>query len=523
MRPTSLSDVVSFPIWGLAAGQFNNVPSPRIADLGLFASNNVFISEGRVQVRPSLVEYVPTDSSLPCTHAAHMITQGGDTFLIRTSLDPGTSKVSVLAYDGDQWETIASDLSGAEDIPPESCMLKGEWLLCPGDDKVYQWTGSGPMIPLESLQPDPDLKPPDSPAHIASNMSRVFLANGIDPYTGDRIPWRVWWCSKSDTTTWDHGGRKPEAKNASFQDLMHDNTEVTALHYLDGTEILAFKPRSVYVGEFNSGVNLYLFLPVSLEIGCIASKTVKSWNGLCVFLGPSNVYAKPVGGKPQAIGDAIRPRLAELLNSEFAHRSSAVIDPVLGVYWLFIPQNEEATCGKIFSCSLRDKFAWTEGEISSSGIRITDATTFYPSASEVEVLVSSRDGKIYSMTGGYPMQDGGDSFSASFWSRTFDWVELLAKQGAETVSLQKISVQGPRGSASGIVRTGPTVASVECAETQEFGDFDMSQAWEQSFRGGKTQAYRFAQVGAYWPPGTKDPMPVDGITVWGIPRGDARE
>lgn len=523
MRPNSFSDVQAMPMWGLTAGQFSNVPSPRIPDSGLSSSSNVYVSEGRLRVRPSLVEYAPTNRQVPCSHVAHMITQDGIPYLMRTTTDPATGEVQVHAWDGSSWTTIQTGLTGGEDYPPESCMLKGEWLLCPGDDKVYRWTGGAGMVSLDSLQPDPDLKPPDAPSHIASNLSRVFLANGIDPYSGERVPWRVWWCSKGDTLTWDHGGRKPEAKNASFQDLMHDNTEVTGLHYLDGAEILAFKPRSIYIGEFAGGYNLYLFTPVSLDIGCIAGRTIQSWNGLCIFLGANNVYAKPVGGKPQAIGDAIRPRLAKLLNKEYAHRASAVLDPVLGVYWLFVPQNAEATCGKIFACSLKDKFAWTEGEISDPHLRVLDAGLFWPSDSDTRKVIASRDGRIYQMSDSPPMRDGTFKFSAYGWSKTLDFVELLAKAGSETATLQKLSVQGLSGEATGAVRVGPTVASVEASEDVEFGDFDMSQPWDQSFRSGKPQAMRFAQVGVKWPSTVQEPMPVDGITLWSLPRGDARE
>lgn len=522
MRKGSLSGTFPFPAWGLTAGQFNNVPSTRVPEGGLSASSNVYISEGRIRVRPPLTLYANTNSSTPCNHVAHMITQDGRVRLMRSDLDQ-LGLISAHAWNGANWAQIGSGMGGSEDHPPGSCMFKGEWLFLPGNDQVYQWIGGSAMRPLSSTQADPELQPPDKPRHISANMARVFLANGIDPNTNERVPWRVWWCSKSDSSTWDHGGRKPESKNASFQDLMHDNTEVTGLHFHDGAEILAFKPRSIYLGVFNGGVALYMFEPISLEVGCIAGRTIQSWNGLCVFLGPNNVYAKPVGSKPTPIGDSIRLRLASCLNSEYAHRSSAVMDPILGVYWLFIPQNQEATCGKIFACSLKDKFAWTEGEVENSTLRVMGSTVYWPTNSDPVLLVASRNGKVYRLGGGTAMVDGDTSYDAHFWSRSIDFMELLAQEGSETASFQRISLQGQSGTATGIIRGGPTVASLEGAEGEEFGDFDMSSQWDQSFRAGHPDAFRFAQVGAYWPPGTANPMTVDGITVWAMPRGDARE
>lgn len=521
-RQFSASQTVPFPLWGLTAGQFNNLPSTRVPETGLSASHNVYISEGRIRVRPPLVAYARTGSSKPCNHVAHMITQAGVVYLMRSEIDPISSRVEVYSWDGATWTSLASGLQGSEDHPPASTMFKGEWLFAPGDDWAYQWTG-GALNRLDLLQADPELRPPEAPRHMISNLSRVFMANGIDPISGDRIPWRVWWCSKGDSLTWDHGGRKPEAKNASFQDLMQDNTEVSGLHYHDGAEILAFKPRSLYTGVFNGGVALYLFEPVSLEIGCVAGRTIQSWNGLCLFLGASTVYAKPLGQKPIPIGDSIAPRLRELLDTEYASRASAVLDPVLGIYWLFIPTSGDGRCGKIFACSLKDKFAWTEGEVADGEIAPMACTVFWPTNSEHLLVVGSRDGGVYRLGGGTAMLDGRTEYSAHFWSRSLDFVEVLAQAGAETAALQKMSLQGSSGTATGRVRVGATVASLEAADPVEFGDFDMAEDWDQSYRSGKMNAMRFAQVGAYWPPGTSTPMPVDGVTLWGMPRGDARE
>ena len=103
MRPNSFSDVRAMPMWGLTAGQFSNVPSPRIPDSGLSSSSNVYVSEGRLRVRPSLVEYAPTNRQVPCSHVAHMITQDGIPYLMRTTTDPATGEVQVHAWDGSSW------------------------------------------------------------------------------------------------------------------------------------------------------------------------------------------------------------------------------------------------------------------------------------------------------------------------------------------------------------------------------------------------------------------------------------
>lgn len=525
--PRRLSELVSFPLWGFVAGQQNNLPSPMIPDQGLFDSSNVYISEGRILPRPPLVEHSATGSNTPCSHVAFYISDGGTIRLLRTALNTGTNRVEVFSWDGAAWTSILSAsaaTASSEDTPPASCMFKGEWLLCPGNGELHRWTGAGAMATIDSLQADTDLQPPNAPRHIAAALGRVFLANGVDPISGNRVPYRVWWCTKSDTTIWDHGSRKPEARNASMQDLAHDNTPVTAMHFHDGKEILAFKPRAVYPGIFNGGANLYQFEPISVDIGCTAGRTIKSYRGLCIFKGDGNVFAKPTGAKPIPIGDAIASRL-RAINGDYEHRSSAVLDPILGLYYLFVPMNNDTTCSHMFICSLNNKFAWTEGEIADTDIKAMAATEYYASqAGDTRLLIGSRDGKVYELDySTLTMTDGDTSYSAYFWSKTFDFLGLMAKMGAETAGIQKLSVQGQSGVANGRVRVGPTVATVEGATATDFGEFDMGEDWSQSSLAAKPNAFRFAQLGAYWAAGETEPMAVDGITAWGMPRGDARE
>lgn len=516
------SQLVPFTLWGLMGGQVNNVPSPLIPDQGLFDSQNIYLSEGRVIPRPPLVEHSLTGSLTPCNHLAYFISLDGEVRLIRSQIDLATNLVDLLAWDGASWSLLASGLSGSEDTPPSSCMFKGEWLFCPGEGDLMVWTGVGAPVTVASLQADPDLQPPTAPRHVMAALGRIFLADGVDPVTGNRVPYRVWWPTHGDTTIWDHGSRKPASQNASFQDLAHDNTPITGLHFHDGREILAFKPRSVYQGVFNGGVSLYFFEPVSVDIGCVAGRTIKSWRGLCLWLGDGNVFAKPVGQRPIPIGDAIAPHLRELLDGDKAHLASAVLDPLLGIYYLFIPVDGEVY--RMFICSLSNKFAWTEGEISNDAIRVMAATEYYSSVGDTRLLLGSRDGKVYELDYSTSlMEDGGVPYEAWFWTKTFDFVDLLQKVGAETAGVQKLSLQGHHGTASGMVRVGPTLAVVETAEATDFGEFDMGQVWSQSYLPGKPNAFRFAQLGARWSAGSATPMPMDGITAWGMPRGDAVE
>jgi hypothetical protein len=409
--------------------------------------------------------------------------------------------------------------------------FKGEFLLAPGNGDLHRATDIGTWATVDSAQANASLYPPNVPRVLGANMSRVFLGDGVDQVSGNRIPYRVWWCSKSDALTWSHGSGAPEEKNAGFQDLMYDNSAITAFHYADAKEFLCFKERSFYVAVFKGPPLFYEFEPVSTSYGCPAGHTVCSWEGLVVWMGQENVYAKQVGSNQVTpIGNAIRSRLKAVLAGSSAKRASAMIDPVLGLYWLFIPKTGATTCAYMFVCSLRDGFAWAEGEISHSDIRVMKAHVFNAGTMDARLLLGSRDGKIYRLSG-TALTDGGTGFEAYFWSKTLDFLEIQKgmKQGVEgyeTGEIQKISLMGDSGTATGRVRAGATPAAVESSASLAFGDFDMSQAEGQSYKAepyGRPNAYRFAQVGAHWASGTTSPMALDGVTFWGMPRGEARE
>lgn len=532
MPPGRLQPVAA---WGLVGGQHNNVPPTRVPDNGMSESYNVLVSEGRLKPRPGLEEHAATGSTTACNHlSTYQI--GSTIYLVRTQLNTGTNALDIETWDGATWTSRVTGLTGGEDTPPWSVQIKGEFLILPGGGDLYRATAIGTWATVDSAQADATLEPPNTPRVMGANLSRVFLGDGVDQVSGNRIPYRAWWCSKSDTLTWSHGAGKPEEKNAGFQDLMYDNSPIVGFHYADAREFLCAKERSIYQAVFKGPPLFYEFEPISTSHGCGSGHTMCSWQGLVVWMGQNgNVYAKQVGS-PQiiAIGDAIRPRLNSILNSTYARRASAVIDPALGLYYLFVPKSGSATVSYMFICALKDGFAWAEGEISHADIRVMHAHAFYAGVNDTRLLVASRDGKVYRLSG-TTLADGGTNFEAYFWSKTMDFLEIQTKRssargtdnaGTETLEIQKISLMGDSGTATGRVRAGATPAAVESATAVEFGDFDMSQTTGQSYKAegaGRVNAFRFAQVGAYWDGGTTAPMALDGVTFWGMPRGEARE
>lgn len=528
-RQNSMAQDQPDAVYQLDAGEVRNVPASRIPPNGCYETKNVVFYEGRVRPRLPFIEAtsIATASSNGCCHLGLMQTQSGSQYIMRAEINSGTLKMDVFYYDGGWNDITAPQLDGDEDHTPWSTQFKGEWIFCPGNDAVYSWAASGNMVTLDSRQADTNLQPPDKPYIVASTASRVWLANGI--VDGVRIPWRVWWSDTGSSIIWSNGAGLPSQGSAGYQDIIHDSSEIVGLFFQGGKDMICFKRTSIYKGVFKGGPVWYDFEPISMNHGCSAGQTIKSYRNTLIWLGDDfNVYAMPQRGQITAIGDAVAPQLRSLLNLNKIKRASAVVDSNLGLYWLFVPQGAQTTVNKIFVCNLQTG-AWAEGEIAGSTVKILCAMEYRPGYAQPLMLFGSRDGKVYqtsplstTLIDGSSGGSGGTAYEAYVWGRVLDFLELFKQVGSETGEFHALGLQGESGKATPRCRTGDTVKAVLAASSLTYSEIDMDASPPLPYAANRTGLARFGQVGVQWTSGQASPMPLDGVTVWSMPRGDAR-
>lgn len=529
-RQNSMAQDVPTAFYQLDAGMFRNVPSQRIPENGCYDAQNVVFYEGRVRPRPPFVvaTAIATGSAIGCNHVGLMQTQGGSQFIMRSEIDTGTLKMDVYYYDAAWFDITAPQLDGDLDHMPWSTQFKGEWLFCPGNDELYSWAASGNMVTVDSRQADTTLRPPDKPYVIACTATRVFLGNVV--ISGTRIPWRVCWSDTGSSIVWaPNGGGYPAQGSASYQDILHDSSEITGLFFQGGKDMICFKRTSIYKGIWKGGPVWYDFEPISMQHGCPAGQTIRSWRNTLIWLGDDfNVYAMPLRGQITAIGDAISPRLRVILRLSYVKRSSAVVDSTLGLYWLFVPQLGQTTVNKIFVCNLKTG-AWAEGEIAGSVVKIMCAMEYRPGYSDPVMYFGSADGKIYEFATAYTtLKDGmstgsgGTAYEAYVWGRVLDFLEVFKQVGAETGEFHALGLQAESGKATPQCRVGDTTKALLAATSGTYTEIDMDAATPVPFSPNRTNMARFGQVGVKWTSGQASPMPVDGVTIWSMPRSDAR-
>lgn len=528
MRQFSTHQAVPLPLWDLSKGLYFNVPSVRIPEGGTQYAKDVFFFEGRVYPRFPYREYVqaPNNGNVePINGIYGAFFLGGSQYIMRSRIAAGL--INVDYYDGGWNDIVLTGLGGSLAQPPSACQFKQEFIFCPGADAVQKWNGSGNMVSIDSLQPDPDLQPPDVPYYVTASASNLFLANGI--VDGARDSTRVWWCSHRDSNIWNTtGSGNPLQYTAGYSSLEHEPSEISGLAFHGGRDVIALKRSSLYKAVWVGMPTGFRFDPITVGIGCLSQPSVKFWRDIMIWLGTDfNIFAMPFRGQIQPIGDSVRKRIEQLLDPGKARLAVAQVDSPRGVYRIFMP-DQFGVCKKFLDCNIATG-AWSEGEILQSGNSILSASEYRPGYDRSRSLYGSMDGKIYTHYGEFPsernLQDGattGGNYGPLLLTGVFDAIQF-AQQAGETMELHAISLQGEYGVATPVYRVGDTIKEILGAPVQQMTPIDLDGVEDKCYSANnRSESCRFMQVGIYWEPGTVTPLVLDGITAWVKPRGDVR-
>lgn len=543
-NPKSLAKAQAMPLWKLDAGEFHNIPSVSIPEVGAFDTHNVVFFDGRLQARPgfSLATVSPhTDipgfdgnSSIP--HLGYMVTQDQQYHLIRVQSSNTTNRIDVFQFNGaGNWANItgAMSLTKIPEVAMSSAQFKGEFLLCTGNSNLLRWNGAGSLVDVTAAQANASLKAPADPYFVCATGSRVFLANAIDQSSGLRVPYRVWWSQTLDSGIWSDGAGLPAQGSASYQDLIQgrDSSPITGMYFQGATQVVVFKRHSIYRGVFKGGPVWYDFLSITQSRGCVASKSIQCYNDTLVWLGDDyNIYAMQLNGQITAIGDAVRPRIQQVFDPAYDNGCSvsSSLDVVLGIYWLIIPKVEYGALRHyVFACNLRTG-AWSEGMLADESVFVKCGFWLQPDPPfyvQAPIAIwGFSNGRIYSFdyTKRY-MLDVNTPFEAHWWSRTHDFIQL-GKGAGETAEFHKLSLHGLDGVAVPRIRMGRNIAEVTGnRRIYTFPAMDLgSEDCPAYVAGLRANADRFGQVGVHWPPGTRKPAIIEGVTSWGLARQEAR-
>jgi hypothetical protein len=520
------------PLWNIAEGFDRSVVPTRISELGLHEAYNVVLVDGRIQPRPRAREtsfvYQPAGAPAgPCNYLGLLQRSWGGSHIYRGEADFGAGTMDLYHWDSatPQWDSTLTGATTSRDTPPTSVQFKNTGIFIPGDGLMYEWDASSFLwADIDSLQATADLRPPNKARFVVATGSRVFAANGMPAglsSESDRITYRVWWSTTGNSRIWSNGTGVPERGSASYQDLHHDSYPITGMIFHSGQATMVWKTWSIYLSQWRGSPMWYDFVPLTTAIGCIAGHTIKKWRNWMLFLGSDlNVYAIGLQGEPQPLGAKVQPYIQDIADLAKVHRSLAMVDYQDNLYWLILPATTDAQEDpQHLLCLNLETGAWTEGKI--AGFQITSAFTYQPPSGPQRMMLGASDGKIYEFDYQTALADGATNWSAYVWSRVYDFAEAYKDLG-ETGEIHKVMLHGEAGAATARTRIGKTVKQVLAASPTVFGEVDLTVGSPITYVDERTNAERFAQWGILWGAGEADPMEVEGVTVWALPRGANR-
>ena len=327
--------------------------------------------------------------------------------------------------------------------------FKGNWYFTTGDDDIFRWDGTN-FLPLRTLQPDPDLQNPIGAKIITSNDARLFMANCVDPESGERVPYRIAWSGTLEDNRW--GGSEYRSGTSTFLDLAGENEPITAL-YTSSDFVVVFKPRTIYIGRFVGAPQYYSFRRLVRGPGCVSHQTLVEYrDGLLIWLGDDNVYIGYPGQNPKPLGNAIEDRIREVADLCRMDEARAEIDRDNHIYTLYVPlkdelnphdDNEFVQNYKIFQCYIPTQ-AWFEGIVQGADVNVTSSIETRTNWWTTRQYVSSFDGQIYAKDFEY-FRDKDAPFSCSYTTGMFNY-ERMTNAATQQADVQLLRVQATGGS-----------------------------------------------------------------------------
>ena len=416
---------------------------------GCVACDNYVYVDGYMRPRAGFTETYDTfgDGTRPISHLSRFTDNLQQTYLMRvdylaaspTDIIPLTNYVGSPGWV--QYVTLFGE--GDLNVPPTSAGWKGDWWFTTGGGGLYRYDPTVPSIDsVNSLQANTAKKVPDNPRIVIAGDSRLFIGDcqNANDGSGDRVPYRLAWSDFLDGTTWNGG---VGGGSSGYVDLANDSDPITALYY-SGSVLMVFKPNSFYLGNPAGPPKIWDFKLKTTGVGCICHQSLKKYrDGWIYWLGDENVYRGGTDRNPEPIGDAIRPRLREIVRMSNMTKTRALMDRQNHNYTLFF--SSDADDGRVLKTFTLDLVSgnWWEGTLQLPGVDITDAIEFRVSEWAATLLVSTRYGKIYEMAFS-ALDDAGTAIPCS-WKSGMLSVPDITQGATDQAYCQVLKAYAPTG------------------------------------------------------------------------------
>ena len=362
MQPYGLSNLQYFRQWDLSRGLVADTNEIEIGPGGATATSNFVWDRGYLRCRPGMAAYGTQASTLrEVWHIGRLLSSTGSSDLWIQIQGDGTTAYIWKAAGGGTWSYVRDYVGGlSADRLVTGCSFNNEYFFCLGEGELMVMTPAGTIAQLHASIATTALKPPQGPRLVAANSSHLFLADVVDRGTSTRVPYRIYWSDTLNARIWGSG---VGAGVSGIVDLADEPDAITGL-YVQNENLMVFKRRTIYYGQFVGPPVFYTFRRGVSGIGCVSAATIKEWkDGAVIWLGDDGVYIGGFGRTPQLVSSAINPRIRSTVSLSRLKQARALLDADLGFYHLFLPDIvPDYPVNKIFTLNLNNG-SWWEGRL----------------------------------------------------------------------------------------------------------------------------------------------------------------
>lgn len=322
------------------------------------ASLNFITQDGRILIRPALVEYADfsTDISTAGDRANRWTGLQVFEFEYQTPHILIAAAADIFSYNGSSWtDRTAAALTTGDDLDPwettygidgATVAPEGAVFLGNGDNECLYWSSASgtPAATVAALTAHISYSGPASlaPRYLAVFGGRLIMAWIKE--SGDVHQYRVRWSDVNNFLEFD------TTAGAGTTDLADTSGEITGVVSREG-QLLILKSDAISVGV-NTGATIDF--PAVVKRGCLAHRSFQEPRpGSGFFLSEDNVYLLE-GLNPEPIGNAIAKNLLQNLNYNRRRHIVGEIDLQRTLYRLHVPIGSSDEATRCYTYNWRD-------------------------------------------------------------------------------------------------------------------------------------------------------------------------
>lgn len=457
MQPYGISNLQYFQNFDLSKGLITNQNPAAVGPEGSVDTTNFIWHRGYLRPRAGFASYPNQISPAgPILHIGSWTTLSGTNWIVLVS-SSGTTEGRVWSDSGSGFSLnlgVAAGLNPVEaEQSPSCCTFNNEYVVCLGETEARVFSPSMVATNLytrSSASYSAYLHPPSNPRLCASNSSHLFFANVIDRVTSTRVPYRLHWSDTLNSNVWNGG---VNAGTSGIVDLADEQDAITAL-YVQNENLLVFKRKAIYQGQFVGAPLFYTFRRSIVGVGCINHNTLRRWrNDRLVWLGDDGVYVGGIGQAPQRISDSITSHIQTNANLDL-RRARALIDQDNDIYYLYLRNVANTETTVMYALDLVSG-AWWYNTL-TTGFNVTAAYDDPLPASFMSTrqLVGTYGGALYDFDLNNPT-DAGTNFTCTWDSGYIPASQLTrAKYGADAQQITPQTVRVFAPSSAGAITVG---------------------------------------------------------------------